>query len=214
MGDELLWRSAALTARLRLLGGQAVTVRPMKPSDAGALQDYVRGLSRQSRHNRFLGALNELSPAELNRLSRLDHQDQATLLAETEINGVRTIIAEACYAMLRPTSQCEIALSVADPWQRQGLGTQLLAILECRAIELGARDVVADALYSNEAVKALFRKTEFTIRPGVGDARLVRMTKGVRPRTIPGDIWPAATAKFWKWQRHLPAAHLRTQGGP
>jgi GNAT superfamily N-acetyltransferase len=205
--------SAELSSSLRLPGGQAVAVRPMESCDTESLQEYVRGLSRRSRHNRFLGALNELSPAELDRLSHLDLRDQAVLIAEVQINGIRTIIAEARYAMLRDASQCEIALSVTDGWQRQGLGTLLLDVLERRASELGARAVVADALCSNQAVKGLFRKAGFPIRPDIGDARLVRMTKDVHPRVISGDTWPSASARLPSWQQHLLGAHLRAQSG-
>lgn len=187
------WLRAVLTVLLRLSGGQAVTVRPMEPRDIESLQVYVQGLSRVSRHNRFLGALNELSPAELNRLSHLDLEDQAALVAETRINGICTIIGEARYAMLRDASQCEVALSVTDGWQRRGLGTQLLDILERRAGELGAHALVADALYSNEAVKLLLRKAGFTSRLDIRDARLVRMTKNVGPRTLE-DAWPSVAA--------------------
>jgi RimJ/RimL family protein N-acetyltransferase len=182
-----------LTVLLRLPGGQAVTLRPMEPRDVQSLQAYVLGLSRESRHNRFLGALNELSATELNRLSHLELEDEAALVAETQINGVRTIIGEARYAMLRDASQCEIALSVTDGWQRRGLGTQLLDILERRAGELGAHAVVADALCSNEAVKLLLRKAGFTSWLDIRDARLVRMTKSVRPRTLK-DAWPSVAA--------------------
>jgi RimJ/RimL family protein N-acetyltransferase len=205
--------SADLAFSLRLPSGQAVTVRPMESRDTESLQEYVRGLSRRSRHNRFLGALNELSAAELNRLSRLDLKDQAALIAEVQINGIRTIIAEARYAMLPDASQCEIALSVTDGWQRQGLGTLLLDALERRASELGARAVVADALGSNQAVKGLFRKAGFAIRPDIGDARLVRMTKDVRPRVISGDTWLSASTGLRSWQQHLLGARLRAQGG-
>jgi GNAT superfamily N-acetyltransferase len=213
MGGKLFGQSADLRSSLRLPGGQAVAVRPMEPRDTESLQEYVRGLSRRSRHNRFLGALNELSPAELDRLSRLDLRDQAVLIAEVQINGIHTIIAEARYAMLRDASQCEIALSVTDGWQRQGLGTLLLDVLERRASELGARAVVADALCSNQAVKGLFRKAGFAIRPDIGDARLVRMTKDVHPRVISGDTWPSASARLRSWQQHLLGAHQRAQGG-
>jgi GNAT superfamily N-acetyltransferase len=205
--------SADLTSSLRLPGGQAVAVRPMEPCDTESLQEYVRGLSRRSRHNRFLGALNELSPAELDRLSRLDLRDQAVLIAEVRINGIPTIIAEARYAMLREASQCEIALSVTDGWQRQGLGTLLLDVLERRASELGARTVVADALCSNQPVKGLFRKAGFAIRPDIGDARLVRMTKDVRPPVISEDTWRSASARLRSWQQHLVGVSLRAQGG-
>jgi hypothetical protein len=56
-----------LTHRLRLPGGEHVTVRPAYPGDAEILQSYIRGLSATSRYNRFFGPLRELPPAELDR---------------------------------------------------------------------------------------------------------------------------------------------------
>jgi acetyltransferase len=179
-----------LNVSLRLPGACAVTVRLMEPHETGALQSYIRSLSPQSRRNRFLGALNELSTAELNRLGRLDPAQQAVLLAEIEIGGARKIIAEARYALLLEGTQCEIALSVTDHRQRQGLGTLLLEILERRASDLGAHSVIAEALHSNEAVKGLFRKAGFIIRSDIEDASLVRMAKVIRPLATSHDRWP------------------------
>jgi GNAT superfamily N-acetyltransferase len=44
------------------------------------------------------------------------------------------------------SQRCEIALSVADAWQRKGVGTLLLRNLECRARRLGARFLFGDVL--------------------------------------------------------------------
>ena len=168
---------------LRLRGGEVVTVRTMRPGDGERLQTYIRGLSRESRHNRFLGALNELSPMEMARLERSDHEDHAALIVETLHEGRCQIVAEARYAMMRERSTCEVALSVTDGWQRRGLGTALIEILTARARRLGAQVMVADALRSNEAIKGLARKTDLAIRPDVGDARLIRLVKTIAPRT-------------------------------
>lgn len=161
-----------------------MTVRPMERRDIANVQSYIRGLSQASRHNRFLGALNELSPAELKRLSNLDHTVEAALIAEAQIAGVRRIIGEARYAMTDGSVTSEVALSVGNSWQRRGLGSALQGMLENRARGLDARHIVADALHSNEAVKRLTGKFGFTIRPVVSDARLVRMVKTFRPQAF------------------------------
>jgi RimJ/RimL family protein N-acetyltransferase len=173
----------ALTRLLLLPSGLVVAVRPMEQRDIESLQSYIRGLSRASRHNRFLGALNELSLAELKRLSDLDHSLEAALIAETQSVSTRRVIGEARYAMITDAT-CEVALSVSDSWQRRGLGTALLRMLESRAQALGARCIVAEALHSNEAVKALTANLGFRIRSVVNDARLVRMVKTVRPHAF------------------------------
>jgi acetyltransferase len=172
-----------LALPLRLRGGEAVAVRLMRPGDGERLQTYIRGLSRESRHNRFLGALNELSPMELARLGRSDHEDHATLIVETVHEGDCRIVAEARYAMMREHSTCEVALSVTDDWQRRGLGTALIEILTARARRLGAQVMVADALRTNEAIKGLARKADLAIRADIGDARLIRLVKTIAPRT-------------------------------
>ena len=170
-----------LTRSLLLPSGVVVAVRPMEPRDIESLQSYIRGLTQASRRNRFLGALNELALAELKRLSDLDHSVEAALIAEVQIASARRVIGEARYAMITDGGTCEVALSVSDSWQRRGLGSALLGMLESRAQALGACCIVAEALYSNEAVKALTAKLGFRIRPVVNDVRLVRMVKAIRP---------------------------------
>jgi GNAT superfamily N-acetyltransferase len=175
----------ALNRRVLLSGGcLMVTVRPMDALDISRVQSYVRGLSPESRRNRFLGAVNELSPAELKRLRDLDRVSSAMLIAELQIAGALRMIGEARYAMTG--DRCEVALSVSDSWQRRGIGSALLELLERRACDLKAREIVADAFQSNEAVKRLTTKFGFTIRPAVGDARLVRMVKTVRSHAFSG----------------------------
>jgi GNAT superfamily N-acetyltransferase len=173
----------ALDRSMWLRGGcLMVTVRPMGAHDMDYVQSYVRSLSPESRRNRFLGALNELSLAELKRLSNLDRASSSMLIAEVRIAGPPRMIGEARYAMIG--DRCEVALSVSDSWQRRGLGSALLEILESCACGLGACEIVAEALYSNEPIKRLTTKFGFTIRPVVGDARLVRMTKTIRPHAF------------------------------
>jgi acetyltransferase len=181
--DHVLNRSVLLSG-----GYLMVTVRPMEADDMDRVQSYVRALSRESRRNRFLGAVNELSPAELKRLSDLDRVGSAMLITELQIDGEHLMIGEARYAMTGDT--CEVALSVSDSWQRHGIGSALLEILERCACDLKAREIVADAFQSNEAVKRLTTKFGFAIRPVVGDARLARMVKTVRPHAF--GVWPPA----------------------
>jgi hypothetical protein len=45
---------------------------------------YVRGLSPESRYNRFFGALQELAPAELERVTHLDRRYDLARVAETD----------------------------------------------------------------------------------------------------------------------------------
>jgi acetyltransferase len=70
--------------------GDGVTLRPITPDDPEVLQAYIRGLSPESRYNRFFGALQELPPAELEHVTHLDRKYDLALLAEVNIGGLRS----------------------------------------------------------------------------------------------------------------------------
>jgi len=165
-----------ITARpavFRLPGGDAVTIRPIHPDDAGRLQEHFRGLSADSRRNRFLGAVTELPPQEIARLVRMDQPGELALVAFAD----DALVAEAVHVSAPASARCEFALSVTDPWQRHGLGTLLLRLIECRARLIGARHLFGDVLRSNTAMKGLARRIGFSLRSPVTDARLVEIVK-------------------------------------
>lgn len=156
-----------------------MTLRPIGPRDAGVLQAYVRGLSPDSRYHRFLGALRELPPAELDRVIHLDRKYELALLAEAHVDGAPFVIGEARYALAADRFECEFALSVADGWRGKGLGRLLVADIEHRATSLGARHLFGDVLRSNKPMKALARKSGFLMADVPHDARLVHIVKSL-----------------------------------
>jgi acetyltransferase len=80
--------------------------------------------------------------------------------------------------VIAPESRrCEIALSVADAWQRKGLGTILLSHMKCRAKMIGVRHVIGEILRTNEAMRGLAHKAGFAVRSSLTDARLVEVVK-------------------------------------
>jgi len=141
------------------------------------IQAYVRGLSPASRYFRFLGALSELSPAELYRTTHADQPAAMALVAETVIAGTPAMIGEARWQIAADRQSCEIALSVADGVRRRRLGTRLLEYIADRVRRLGAHRLVCDILRSNDAARALARDTGFRAPGWFGDARLIHLTK-------------------------------------
>jgi acetyltransferase len=161
----------------RLADGAAVRVRPIRPDDAGRLQEHFRNLSVDSRRRRFLGAVNELSPREIARLARMDRPGELALVACADDDRGDALVAEAVHVVAPGSARCEFALSVTDPWQRRGLGTLLLRLIECRARLIGARYLFGDVLATNAAMKCLARRRGFLLRTPVTDARLIEIVK-------------------------------------
>ena len=124
---------------LRLRTGKSVTVRFVEPQDAEVLQAYFRSLSTRSRYNRFLGAMRELPPTELDHFIHAGEDDRFSVIAVMTIDGIETIVGEARYGFEADTGSFEFGLSIDDRWQGQGIGSALLRNLECRAAALRRR---------------------------------------------------------------------------
>ena len=180
MVPQLVPQSAGRSARRwKLASGSWVTIRPIRPADAGALQAYVRRLSREARYNRFFGALNELPPRELEHVIHMDQTSRLALVAETIDEDGGRMIGEARYAVT-DAATVEFALSVADEVRGQGLGALLLSVLECRARGLGAERLAGDVLRSNLAMLGLVKSAGFAMSGASEDPRVVRVAKDVR----------------------------------
>jgi len=170
-------KASALKHALHLQTAERVTIRAAGPHDSDMIQCYVRNLVRDSRRNRFLGALNELSAAELHGMTHGNHDSYPALIAETVVAGIRVMIGEARYALVSDGFGCEFALSVAEDWRHKRLGTLLVEIVASQANALGVRYLVGDVLRSNNAMIALARKTGFSVVEPMANPGLVRITK-------------------------------------
>ena len=166
------------TAASILRGGERVTIRLAGPEDAEMLQAYVRELSMSARYNRFFGPLRELPPAELARATQPNRSSGATLIAQ--ISSIKpAMIGELRYAVFADAA-CELAISVADEWRREGLGSLLLGDLLCHVRALGVANLVGDVLVSNETTLAFARSAGFSIAARSSDPRAVRVVKDIR----------------------------------
>jgi GNAT superfamily N-acetyltransferase len=185
---------------LRSRSGAPVTVRFVEPRDAGALQNYFRGLTTGSRYNRFLGAMSELPQNVLDHFIHVGEADRFSVLVTMKVDGFDTIVGEARYAFNTDTSSFEFGLSIDDRWQGQGIGKALLSNLECRAAAFGAERLFGDTLRSNDTMIGLARKSGYAFKQSPGDWKLVRFEKHIDP--APQDI-PCASWRLAAASRHV-----------
>jgi GNAT superfamily N-acetyltransferase len=128
-------------------------VRPLdREHDRERLRGLCGRLSARSRHQRFLGVLNNLSEAFLTHLLDVDHEDREAIVA---LEG-DDIVAVARYAIspLNP-DEADVAALVVDDWQHRGLGRKLTGHLEQLAVARGVQVFNATTLGSNLQAKAL-----------------------------------------------------------
>jgi MFS family permease len=167
----------------RLRDGRTAIVRSVEPSDAGAIQAFVRGLSSDARRRRFFSAIRELHPERLERLVRPDARRAGTFVALSGSEAPE-VVAIAEYALQPNASGWDIAVVVADAWQRQGLGERLIGHLLDQAAAAGITRVEGDILRDNRPMIRLARRSGFGVSHHPLDAKMVRIarTLGIAPR--------------------------------
>jgi len=138
-------------------------VRPIGPDDRERLAAAFAALSERSRQRRFLVPKPRLSSAELTYLTEVDHRTHEALVAVDPATD--RIVGVARYASAADaTGVADVAVVVADEWQRRGIGTRLLLDLRERAVENGVARLVATTLHENRAARVVLRRAGFRTR--------------------------------------------------
>jgi GNAT superfamily N-acetyltransferase len=128
-----------------------ITIRPLRNGETGVVQDVFDALGPRSRHLRFGGAKNALSPSDLEQLARVDatHHVLVALVECTPVGIARLVVTGG---------EAEVAVEVADEWQGRRVGTVLMARLASDARAAGIERLHAYVSPENTASRALMRR--------------------------------------------------------
>jgi acetyltransferase len=139
---------------LTIRGGRVVRVRRLRPDDAAELALALGRLSAQSRYYRFLAPRHRFTTRELTALATVDgHRSDAWAALHP---AQPSFIAVARYAAWPDDpSVADVAITVGDAWQHQGLGGALLDLVMERAAQEGFTGLRADVLAENRAAHRL-----------------------------------------------------------
>jgi len=144
---------------VRLRDGREVLVGRLTPADAPLVADAFERLSDESRRLRFLGPKAKLSASELRYLTEVDGHRHEALSAIDPVSGRGVAIGRFVRDPDDP-ERAEVAITVADDWQRRGLGKLLLSRLAARAREEGIRKFTALVSTENRKMQNLLRAAE------------------------------------------------------
>ena len=140
----------------------------LEPTDGEHVARLFGRLSAQSVYRRFFRPI--LGPEQFAAaLLRVDQRDRVAVAA---VEGGE-IVGVAQYARARGRSEADLAIVVADAWQRQGLGTRLLAALADRALSQGVTAFAVNVQGDNYPSLRLLRRVAPSLRlafsGGVGE---------------------------------------------
>jgi len=169
---------AHMQKTLSLRDGSQVILRPVRPEDADMQQAFVRNLSEESRYNRYMSSIKQLSQSTLVRFTQLDYDREMALTMMREgSDGLDEQLAVARFVTDPDNEGCEFALEVADHWQSHGIGYLLMSDLFDAAREQGLKVMRGEVLAGNKGMLKLMRKLGFTVETHPEDRSLTIVTK-------------------------------------
>ena len=146
-------------AMKRLADGTPLVIRRIRADDKGLLARGLERMSKASAQRRFLTAKRTFSSTELRYLTEVDGRSHVALVAESPTQPVRHLIAVGRFVRLVDDPEAaEVAIVVADDWQRRGVGSLMTRELAARAKGLGIKRFTATMAADNVAAHKLMRK--------------------------------------------------------
>jgi GNAT superfamily N-acetyltransferase len=145
-----------------LAGDERICVRPLEATDRTAYLEGFARLSDETRYLRFASPKPRLTPRELVYLLEVDHDRHEALVAYECASGRAVGVGRYVRDAGAPET-AEIALTVLDEWQGQGVGARMLADLSAHAAEHGVALLRADVLRANGRAMRLLRRAGWTV---------------------------------------------------
>jgi acyl-CoA hydrolase/RimJ/RimL family protein N-acetyltransferase len=143
--------------------GTQILFRPIHPTDEPAMRDLFYELSEQSRYYRFMGHVKRMPRQQIEGFLYIDHRSEVTIVGVLKEAHGEEIIAVGSYYLMPGTNRAEIAFTVADRWQRRGIGTFMLRHLARIARANGIRGFTAEVLADNKGMRTIFDRSEFKL---------------------------------------------------
>jgi GNAT superfamily N-acetyltransferase len=162
--------AASFRAEARLNGGKTVVMRPLRASDEQALGDYFVNLSANTRslfapHSFDRDTAHSICcGAEERATVRFVAEDErGNIIAYFILHLEITDEAAERYDNLDPDSVCSVAPSVADEWQGQGLGRQMMRYVMEIAAAFGNEQMILSGgvQAENEQAMHFYRRMGF-----------------------------------------------------
>ncbi len=149
-----------LVSDVVLRDGSTVRVRPARPTDATRVEDYLIGLSPETRRLRFWSQAIDVR-ALARKIVDVDYDDHLTLLVLQGGDEGR-MVGGAQYIRIEG-GRAEVSLSAADEFQGKGMGSILLGQMAQEAARHGISTFVAEVLPENHKMVNVFRASGFTV---------------------------------------------------
>jgi RimJ/RimL family protein N-acetyltransferase len=161
-----------------LRDGRQIEIRAFRPEDSPAFIAAAGEVGPRSRYLRFFTLKREFSEKEREFFLNVDFDKHVALVALTEEAGQKLIVGAARYVGVEP-GKAEVAFTVIDRYQGQGIGAALLRHLTIVAREAGLREFIAEVLPENVSMLKVLKSSRLPMNT-ISDPDVVHVTMQLR----------------------------------
>ncbi len=153
----------------QLKDGRNVTIRPIRPEDEPLLVKFHHTLSEESVYFRYFHLMtlsHRIAHDRLTRICFIDYDREMALVVDRKDpeTGEHIILGAGRLSKSHGVNEAEFAMLVADPYQQQGLGSELLLQL----IQIGKDEnldaITAEILHENRPMQRVCEKLGFNLK--------------------------------------------------
>ncbi len=155
----------------KMKDGNEVTIRPVRPEDEPLMVKFHSTLSERTVYLRYFSPLSLRRRVEHDRLLRIcfgGYDREMVLVADSkdpQTHEHRILGVGRMNKLRGDRNEGEVAVLIADQYQNQGLGTELVR----RSIQIAREEklvrVVAELLHDNVGMQRIFKRFGFTFGP-------------------------------------------------
>ncbi len=145
-----------------------IWVRRLMPKDGPFLVSVFDHMTPESRYRRFHQTLDNVSTSrvrqEAENIAQADPQTNRGLLALANHPEEGLVPVGAVRIVELNPQEVELAISIRDDFQNQGIGTQLVKLIAYEARVLGYKRIVANIQNDNVAIINVFNKLPYDMQ--------------------------------------------------
>jgi acetyltransferase len=163
----------------RLADGRAVTLRPIRETDAPLERAFLAGLSEESRYLRFHKWVAAPSDRLVHFLTDIDHEHHVAFVCTGRTaDGREQIAGEGRYVLFEPNqTACEFGIVIDDDWRKTGIAGLLMHRLIETARARGVKEMIGVVLRTNRSMLKFARALGFELIADPADRDTVRVSK-------------------------------------
>lgn len=143
---------------------QTMLLRPAKPTDVRAIQEFFYGLSDRDVYYRFLRSMKAFPREEMAAMANIDYHFRMTILCLSGEVGFEKVIAIARYISEPGKDLVEVDVAVSEGHRRAGIGLTMLETIIEIAKDKGFKEMSAYVDADNPKTILLLKKLGYNMR--------------------------------------------------